>query len=151
MGNINFDISMLLPPKRNDYAGLKISMWFLILINIVGTVRSLIHMFYFDSGAQSIASMNINVNGGKNIVALLAQWGGAQFIMAIIIWIVLWRYRELIPLMITEILIEQILRLGIGCMKPLVTVHRPPGAIGSIIIIPLSMMMLILSLIRSES
>ncbi|CAF0965396.1 unnamed protein product [Adineta ricciae] len=141
---------MLFPVKRNDYAGFKISMWFLILINIPQTVRSLIHVFYHDSGAQSIASMDINVKGGKNAVALLAQWGTAQLIMSLIIWIVLWGYREFIPLMIAEILVEQILRLAVGYMKPLVTVHRPPGATGTFILLPLSAIMLVLSLIRNE-
>lgn len=150
MVNTRFDISLFFPKEQNDYAGPSIAVWFLILINIVGTVRSLIHILFHDSGAQSIATMNLNVGGSKNIVALLGQWGGGQLIMSIIIWIVLWRYREFVPLMIAEIAIEQLIRIIIGRMKPLVTVHHPPGRLGSFIVLPLAAFMLIISLIRSE-
>jgi len=151
MINKRFDISMLFPEEKNDYAGPNIAVWFLVLINIVGTVRSLIHIFFRDSGAQSIATMNLNVDGGKNIVTLLGQWGGAQLIMSFIIWIVLWRYREFIPLMIAEIVIEQLIRIAIGRMKPIITLHTPPGRPGSFIVLPLATIMLIVSLMRSEA
>jgi len=94
--------------------------------------------------------MNLNVDGGKNIVTLLGQWGGAQLIMSFIIWIVLWRYREFIPLMITEIIIEQLIRIGIGRMKPVITVGTPPGRPGSFIVLPLATIMLMMSLMRNE-
>ncbi len=149
MVNTRFDISMLFPAEQNNYVGPNIAVWFLILVNIVGTVRSLIHIFFRDSGAQSIATMNLNVDGGKNIVALLGQWGGGQLIMSFIIWIVLWRYREFIPLMIAEVTIEQLIRIAIGRMKPLITARRPPGALGSYIVLPLATIMLIVSLMRS--
>ena len=150
MGNTRLDMSMLFPAEQNNYAGSSIAVWFLVLINIVGTMRSLVHIFYHDSGAQSIATMNVNVAGGQNIVALLGQWGGGQLIMALIIWIILWRYRVLIPLMIAEIAIEQLVRIGIGRMKPVISVHTPPGALGSYIVLPLATIMFIISLMRSE-
>ena len=37
-------------------------------------MRSGIHMFAPDSGAQSIAGMDVHVTGGLNIIALLALW-----------------------------------------------------------------------------
>jgi hypothetical protein len=95
--------------------------------------------------------MNLNVDGGKNIVTLLGQWGGAQLIMSFIIWIVLWRYREFIPLMIAEVVIEQLLRIAIGRMKPMITAHTAPGGPGSFIVLPLATIMLIVSLMRSET
>ncbi|CAF2497937.1 unnamed protein product [Rotaria sp. Silwood2] len=147
--NTRIDFSMLFPAACNNYAGPNIAVWFLIFINTVGTVRSLIHIFFRDSGAQSIATMNLNVSGSKNIVALLGQWGGGQLIMAFIIWIVLWRYREFVPLMIAEIAIEQFIRIAIGRSKPVTTVHTPPGRTGSMILLPIATIMLIISLIRN--
>jgi hypothetical protein len=151
MVNTRFDISILFPKEQNDYTGSNIAVWFLAFINIVGTVRSLIHIFFRDSGAQSIATMNVNVDGGKNIIALLGQWGGSQLIMSFIIWIVLWRYREFIPLMIAEVVIEQLIRIQIGRMKPFITARAPPGRLGSFIVLPLATIMLIMSLMRSEA
>jgi hypothetical protein len=100
-----------------------------VALNVAGTVRSLIHMLAPDSGAQSIASMDTEVTGGGNIVALLSQWGGAQLLEAGLIWIVLWRYRGLVPLMLGVVTAEQLLRVGIGRSKPLATVRTPPGAL----------------------
>ncbi len=101
----------------------------LVALNAAGTVRSLIHILAPDSGAQSIASMDIRVKGGDNIVALLGQWGGAQLLEAGVIWTVVYRYRGLIPLMLGVVTAEQLLRLGIGLSKPLATVRTPPGAL----------------------
>ena len=98
-------------------------------LNAAGTVRSLIHILAPDSGAQSIASMDAQVKGGNNIVALLAQWGGAQLLESGVIWIVLCRYRGLVPLMLGVVTAEQLLRVGIGMSKPLVTARTPPGAL----------------------
>lgn len=141
---------MLFPEQHNNYTGPNIAIWFLTFINIIGTIRSLIHVFFRDSGAQSIATMNLNISGSQNIVGLLAHWGGAQLIMSFIIWIVLWRYREFVPLMIAEIAIEQLIRIMIGRMKPFITVRSPPGRLGSLVVLPLATIMLFVSLTRND-
>lgn len=144
-------MGMLLPPAHNDYAGPSVAVWFLLLVNIVGTARSLVHIFLPDSGAQTIATMNLNGSGKQNIVALLGQWGGAQLLMAIAIWIGLWRYRVFVPLMISTVGIEQLIRILIGLMKPLLTSGAPPGRLGSLILLPISALMLVISLLRTDT
>jgi hypothetical protein len=119
----------LLPPDATDYRGARWPVAVLVVVNVIGTVRSLIHILATDSGAQSIASMNVHVAGGANIIDLLAQWGGAQLLEAIIIWVILARYRGLVPLMLLIVTLEQALRTAIGSYKPLVTAHTPPGAL----------------------
>jgi hypothetical protein len=122
-------LSRLLPGDVTRFGGPGWTAGTLAALNVAGTVRSLIHMLAPDSGAQSIASMDTRVQGGDNIVALLAQWGGAQLLEAGVIWIVLLRYRGLVPLMLGVVTAEQLLRLGIGTSKPLATVRTPPGAL----------------------
>jgi hypothetical protein len=118
-------------------------------INAVGTVRSLIHMLAPDSGAQSIASMDTEVTGGGNIVSLLAQWGGAQLLESGVIWIALWRYRGLVPLMLGVVTAEQLLRVAIGTSKPLTTEHKPPGAL-SRVLLPAAAVTLAISLTEPQ-
>jgi hypothetical protein len=118
----------LLPDDLAAFRGPRWTVGLLAAVNAVGTVRSLIHVLAPDSGAQSIASMNTEVAGGGNIIAMLGQWGGAQLLEAGMIWTVLWRYRGLVPLMLSVVTAEQLLRLGIGQLKPLTTTHTPPGA-----------------------
>ena len=144
------DVALLLPPARNDYSGPRVAVWFLVLANVVGTARSLIHILTADSGAQSIAHMSVHVAGGQNIIALLAQWGGAQLLMALVIWVVLWRYRVLVPLMIGEVALEQLVRIVIGQYKPLLTTGTPPGSYGSWILLPLAVLMLAVALLRDK-
>jgi hypothetical protein len=122
-------ISRLFPRDVTTFRGPKWTAGMLAAVNAAGTARSLIHIAAPDSGAQSIASMDTHVAGGKNIVALLGQWGGAQLLEAGLIWVVLWRYRGLVPLMLGVVTAEQLLRVGIGRFKPLVTAHKPPGAL----------------------
>jgi len=121
----------------------------LAAVNVAGTARSLIHVVAPDSGAESIASMDTHVAGGKNIIALLGQWGGAQLLEAGLIWVVLSRYRGLVPLMLGVVTAEQALRVGIGRFKPLATAHTPPGAL-SRVLLPASAIALAMSLNQTE-
>jgi hypothetical protein len=71
-------LSRLLPREVTTFRGPAWTAGVLAVMNAAGTARSLIHIAAPDSGAQSIASMDTRVTGGGNIVALLAQWGGAR-------------------------------------------------------------------------
>jgi hypothetical protein len=53
--------------------------------------------------------------------------------------------------MIAEVVIEQLIRIQIGRMKPFITARAPPGRLGSFIVLPLATIMLIMSLMRSEA
>ena len=144
------DLRLLLPRTVDRYAGPRVAVWFLVAYNAVATARSLIHILAPDSGAQTIAGMDTAVAGGANIVALLAQWGGAQLVMALTIWVVLWRYRGLVPLMIAASLLDNVLRIAIGLSKPLVTAGTPPGAL-SWVVAPLCAVMLVVALMPTQS
>jgi hypothetical protein len=149
MGAVRPRISRLFPGDATTFRGPKWTAVMLAAVNAAGTARSLIHIIAPDSGAQSIASMDTEVTGGKNIVALLGQWGGAQLLEAGLIWVVLWRYRGLVPLMLGVVTAEQALRVGIGRFKPLATAHTPPGAL-SRALLPASAAALAMSLNERE-
>lgn len=133
-------------PKGEEYTGPQVPFYFLILIAVVSTVRSLIHIFAVDGGANSIAGITVKVAGGTNIIAMFAQWGASQLILALIYWFVILRYRSLTPLMLGVIVLEQLLRMGAGNLKPLEISAPPPGAIGSELILPLAAIALVWSL-----
>jgi len=133
-------------PPSTTYTGPKIPFYFLILIAVVSTVRSLIHMFFPDGGAGVIAGIDVSVQGGANIIAMFGQWGASQLLLALLYWIAILRYRSLTPLMLLVIVVEQLLRLGVGQIKQLVIATPPPGAIGSELILPLAVIALFWSL-----
>jgi hypothetical protein len=113
-------------------------------------VRSCIHVFSSDGGAGSIAGMNLAVTGADEVVFAFALWGAEQLIYSLIQWIVLLRYRSLVPLMWFVQLLETLGRVLVGRLKPVTFAHTPPGQIGNYAYLVLSVSMLMLAL-RSAS
>lgn len=144
------DLRLLLPRQVDEYRGQRWALLVLVLYAVVATGRSLVHMFLADSGAESIGTMDVDVEGGANVVALLGQWGGTQLLMALMVWVVLARYRGLVPLMLAAAVLEALFRLLVGAMKPLVTQGIPPGGPGTYVSLVVCGAALIASLVPRE-
>jgi hypothetical protein len=87
-------LSIIFPAKAdNTVRGIKLPLYFFILIAVIGTVRSCIHIFSNDGGAGSIAGMNLDVNGANEVIFAFALWGAEQLIYVLIQWVVILRYR----------------------------------------------------------
>ena len=107
--------------------------WVLVVFNFF---RSLEHIFNEDGGAESIAGIPLNTyssDAANNIVSIFAQWGFSQLVLSCILLFVIIKMRELIPLMLLIIALENILRGAVGLYKPLILGDAPPGAISPII------------------
>jgi hypothetical protein len=133
----------------NHFPGHKIALWLLYPITLMTIARSLIHMFRSDGGAQSIATIPLDsftAAGSTSLIAIFAQWGLSQLLMGGLFALVLFRYRSMIPLMYLLILIEYAGRIGIGAMKPIVTIGTPPGGPGSTVMVGIAMICLFLSM-----
>lgn len=81
------DPRLLLPRHAEEYRGARWALVVLVVYAVVATGRSLVHVLAPDSGPESIATLD--VEGGRNAVALLGQWGGAQLLMALLVWVAL--------------------------------------------------------------
>ena len=144
-------LSVLFPSRAdNVIRGMKLPVYFFALIAIVSTVRSLIHLLAPDGGAGSIAGMDLNVPGANGIVFAFALWGSAQLIYALIQLAVAFRYRSLIPFMYLLLILETLLRMLVGRIKPVPFAHTPPGAIGNWVVLPLAVLMLALCFRQSS-
>jgi hypothetical protein len=145
---------LLFPQKKtNAYRGNPIAKWVFVLLTLVTIARSLVHMFSSDGGAQSIATIPLDsftANGADTVILMFALWGLSQLLIGIIYGIVLWRYQALIPLMYLLMVFEYGMRIFLGAIKPIETTGTAPGAIGNYIIIPLAIIMLVLSLRKSD-
>ena len=126
-------------------------MFFLVLIAFVSTARSLVHLLAPDGGAGSIAGINLGVAGGANIVAVFGQWGASQLVLALLQWLVVLRYRFLVPAMLAVVVLEQLLRLLAGRLKPLQIDTPPPGAYGTYVVLALGLVFLALALRNSAA
>ena len=138
---------ILLPAKiANTIRGSKIPFYVFALYAVVSLVRSCIHLLAPDGGAGSIAGMDLSVAGADGIVFAFALWGSSQLILAVIQLLVVFRYRSFVPFMYLMLMLEVLLRDLVGQMKPVTFAHTPPGAIGNQLTLPLTALMLGLSL-----
>ncbi len=144
------DPRLLLPRQVEEYRGARWALVVLVVYAVVSTGRSLVHVLAPDSGAVSIATIDVDVEGGSNVVALLGQWGGAQLLMALLVWVVVARYRGLVPLMLAGAVLEALLRVLVGQLKPLETVGTPPGGPGTYVSLVICGAALVASLVPRE-
>ena len=122
------NLAQLLPAQPALDSGPLLA-WFLACTYLVLiTARSLIHLLLPDGGAHSIATIDIAVAGGSNIVGLFGQWGASQLLLALLLWVLLLRYRGLVPLVLLVFLLEPALRSLAGHLKPIHTLGAAPGA-----------------------
>ena len=144
-------LSIIFPAKAdNNIRGTKLPLYFFILIAAIGTVRSCIHIFSHDGGAGSIAGMNLDVSGANEVIFAFALWGAEQLIYALIQWMVILRYRSLLPFMWGLQLLETLGRILVSQIKPVTFTHTPPGAYQNYIYLVLSVAMLALSLLSAS-
>jgi len=145
----------LILPKTvdNTYQGRKIAIWFFYVLTIVTIVRSLIHTFSADGGAQSIATIPLDTysnEAARTVILIFSFWGLSQLIMGIFYAIVSLRYKSLIPLMYIFIFCEYSFRVILGHLKPIATTGTPPGEIGNYILIPLSLLLFLFSIMKND-
>lgn len=141
----------LFPAADQPYHGGRAPLFFMVLIAFASTARSLVHLFVADGGAGSIAGIDLSVAGGANIVAVFGQWGASQLVLALLQWLVIFRYRFLLPVMLVVLVLEQGLRLLAGHLKPLQIDTPPPGAAGTYVALALGLVFLALAVRNSRS
>jgi hypothetical protein len=70
-------------------------------------------------------------------VAVFAQWGWTQLLLALVGWVVVVRYRFFVPAVLLLQLLDWGGRTLVGLLKPFVVDAPPPGAYGNLVFVPL--------------
>jgi len=130
------DPGLVLPEDPAQMGGASLPRWFAGVVLTLVTLRSLIHLLAKDGGAHSIATIDLSVGGGSNIIGLFGQWGAVQLLLAALLWTLLLRYRGLTPLVLGVLLAEPFLRSLAGHLKPITTLGVAPGAALNFILVP---------------
>lgn len=146
-------IEKLLPREaNNDYRGSPVALYAFVVLALVMAGRSLIHFFKEDSGVNSIATI-VTFPGDPDpnqvIYMFSALWGSQQTLLVLLYAVVLFRYRNLLPLMYVVMFLEFSFRLVVGAIHPLSTDHflrTPPGAIINVPGLAITATLLLLSL-----
>ena len=145
-----FEWSVVLPPKRNEYGGSQLAFYFLVLLGCMFTFRGCVHYFAPDGGSGIIAGIPLDTYSAGAVQAIINSFGVygiGHLLEAAIVWLVLFRYRSLIPITYAFILSSQILGAVLLTVKPLPVV--PPGQIGVYVLLPLTSVFFLLSIRRS--
>ena len=125
---MKFSMRNVLPPNTAAFNGFPVIRWLTVPFLVVAIVRSCVHLFSADGGAQSIAGIDIAVEGGNNIVALFHQWGAIQLILAVVLAVLFTRYPGLTSLVLLALVADPVLRDIAGQIMPVASTTTPPGA-----------------------
>ena len=124
---MKFDIKKLLPNNPTKFEGFRAVRIVTAIYLLVMVVRSCIHLFAADGGAQSIAGIDTSVEGGDNIIAIFHQWGAIQLILAVLLFVLFLRYPGFTPLILLTLALDPVMRFIAGQMMSLTTTGTPPG------------------------
>ena len=124
---MKLDIKKVFSKNPSRYEGFRIIRLIALLYMLVMVVRSCIHLFASDGGAQSIAGIDTSVEGGNNIIAIFHQWGAIQLILAILLLVLFFGYPGLTPLILLTLTLDPVLRFVAGQQMNLTTTGTPPG------------------------
>ena len=124
---MKFDIKKVLPKDLSTFQGFRLIRFITALYMFVMVVRSCIHLFAADGGAQSIAGIDTSVEGGRNIIAIFHQWGAIQLLLVVLLLVLLFRYPGLTPLILLTLALDPVLRFVAGQMMSVTATGTPPG------------------------
>ncbi|NCZ90850.1 MAG: hypothetical protein EBY96_00210 [Actinobacteria bacterium] len=125
---MNFNIANLLPDDVSVYSGFGFVRIVVAIFLALVVVRSCIHLFAQDGGAQRIAGVDTSVAGGNNIIAMFHQWGAVQLTLVGLLIVVYVRYPGLTPLVILTLALDPVTRAMASRVKKLTSTKTPPGA-----------------------
>ena len=124
---MKFDFKKLLPNNPTSFEGFRAIRIVTAIYMLVMVVRSCIHLFAADGGAQSIAGIDTSVEGGDNIIAIFHQWGAIQLILAVLLLVLFFRYPGLTPLILLTLALDPVMRFIAGQMMSVTSTRTPPG------------------------
>jgi len=124
---MKFDFKKLLPNNPTSFEGFRAIRIATAIFLLVMVVRSCIHLFAADGGAQSIAGIDTSVEGGNNIIAIFHQWGAIQLILAVLLVVLFFRYPGLTPLILLTLTLDPVMRFIAGQMMSVTSAGTPPG------------------------
>ena len=125
---MNFNIANLLPDDVSVYSGFGFVRIVVAIFLALVVVRSCIHVFAQDGGAQRIAGVDTSVAGGDNVIAMFHQWGAVQLTLVGLLIAVYVRYPGLTPLVILTLALDPVTRAMASRVKKLTSTKTPPGA-----------------------
>jgi len=125
---MNLDFAKVFPAELSSFDAPQFVRIVASLILCVMVVRSCIHLFTADGGAQRIATIDTSVEGGNNIIAIFHQWGATQLVSALLLVVLFFQYPGFTPLILLTMALETLMRFVASRVKAVTTTGTAPGA-----------------------
>jgi len=119
--------NQFLPENPKEYLGFPAVRLITLAFLLIVVVRSVIHLFTPDGGAESIAGIDTRVSGGNNIIALFHQWGAIQLLLVGLLLTLFFAYKGFTPLVVFFLALDAPMRALAGMMGKIESAHTPPG------------------------
>lgn len=121
----------LLPPLANfTYTGSRVALWLLGLVLFLKLAIALSAIFnghYAASVADGIPVDSYTAQGTQAFLSVFASLGLSQFILALLGFLLLLKYRPLVPIFLLALLIEYLARKGVNAYMPIARSSNAPG------------------------
>ena len=146
-----FNWSTVLPQPNNSYSGSKVSLYYLVLLSCMFTFRGVVHYFAPDGGSGIIAGLPLETypeGAVQSIITGFGVYGKYHLIQAVLAWLIVFRWRTLIPIFLLVVGIDQLLGIILITVKPLPVI--PPGQIGVYLLFPITLVALLLSIRQAK-
>jgi len=119
--------NQMFPENPKEYRGFPAVRLITLAFLLIVVIRSAIHLFSPDGGAESIAGIDTSVAGGGNIIALFHQWGAIQLLFAGLLAVLFFAYKGFTPLVILFLALDAPMRALAGKMGAVESTRTPPG------------------------
>src|SRR5688500_19607134 len=144
-------LNRLLPRQAdNAYGGYRIALGVLgILVHLrtIMSVNSMINGRDIASSADGIPLDTYTPDGARTVVSLFAVLGLSNLMICILCIVVLVRYRALVPLMFSLLLLHHLARKVIHQLLPIATTGTSPASVINLVLLSLMVACLVLSLV----
>ena len=143
-------------PERfdNTYRGYKLGLWLfcaVVLMKLVMSLNTIFNGYVVASSADGIPLDTFSSPAARTVVALFAIWGLAHLMICLLCILVLVRYRSMVPLMFTLLLLEHLSRKLLLQFLPIVRTGASPAFFINFLLLALMIAGLSLSLLRPKA
>ena len=146
-----FNWSTVLHQPNNNYLGSKISLYYLVLLACMFTFRGCVHYFAPDGGSGMIAGIPLETYPEGAVQAIITGfgvYGKYHLAEAVLAWLIIFRWRTLIPIFLFFVAINQLLGIILITVKPLPVI--PPGQIAAYVLFPITLVAFLLSIRQAK-
>ena len=144
-------LNRLLPKQfDNSYGGRALAFWLLGVVAVVRILQSVLVMAngrYVVQSADGIPLDAYPPTAAQTLVGLFGLLALQRLIVSLLCLLALARYRSVVPLTCTILVLEQLARQVLLQFVPLVRTGAPPGPVVNIVLLGLTVVALGLSLV----